>query len=459
MNAGNYNTDTISDLDDSILIVEDHKINNDVLLNCPSSPDEPEFFKQVIQQQKRKKAFSSEITVHQGKDLFPTQNGVHINENKKMCVASEGDHESSTCKFNNQKSIPFFDNNILDPDVYIPVINEQTTEIIPRIEPIEPKRKKRLTKEESEEKKMEEKARKDAKKKLTEELKRLNPKECMKYITIHIDINLQNQDYCQQILSEIQSTDAKYIIESNSFVSHSITWSRQVSDNISEDEHFMLLIWDFDYVTNLIVSNQLIEQINNLKLYKPKLSIIIYSTAVQLKKTKSKKNSSSNILNNLQQMLLCCHVSFRFIENKNDIGLAILYFTKSIAQRPYKLNKYKEEQDGCDWYASGHTKNCITIDKNGTGLTQLWRQMLSQFPLCALETSEAIASVYSSPIALLQAYDNCSTRLEGETLLQDIPVRRGFGPLASNRRIGPELSKKIYIFFTDNTGCATLSQE
>lgn len=45
----------------------------------------------------------------------------------------------------------------------------------------------------------------------------------------------------------------------------------------------MLLIWDFDYVKNLIVSDQLIEKINNLKLYKTQLSIIIYSTADQLK--------------------------------------------------------------------------------------------------------------------------------------------------------------------------------
>lgn len=46
-----------------------------------------------------------------------------------------------------------------------------------------PKRKKRLTKEEMEEKKREEKTRKDAKKKLVEKLKRLNPKECMKVCT------------------------------------------------------------------------------------------------------------------------------------------------------------------------------------------------------------------------------------------------------------------------------------
>lgn len=66
------------------------------------------------------------------------------------------------------------------------------------------------------------------------------------------------------------------------------------------------------------------------------------------------------------------------------------------------MNKYKEEQSGCDWYASGHTKNCVSIDKNGNGLTSLWRQMLFQFPLCALEISEAIASAYGSPVTLLE---------------------------------------------------------
>lgn len=45
----------------------------------------------------------------------------------------------------------------------------------------------------------------------------------------------------------------------------------------------MLLIWDFEYVTNLITSNQLLEKINHLKLFKTQLSLIIYSTVDQLK--------------------------------------------------------------------------------------------------------------------------------------------------------------------------------
>jgi hypothetical protein len=51
------------------------------------------------------------------------------------------------------------------------------------------------------------------------------------YITVHIDVNLQNQGYSEQIISEIQSTDVKYKIESNTSVSHSVTWSRQIVNN------------------------------------------------------------------------------------------------------------------------------------------------------------------------------------------------------------------------------------
>jgi len=45
----------------------------------------------------------------------------------------------------------------------------------------------------------------------------------------------------------------------------------------------MLLIWEFDYVKNLIVSYQLLKKINDIKLHKTQLSIIIFSTADQLK--------------------------------------------------------------------------------------------------------------------------------------------------------------------------------
>lgn len=59
-------------------------------------------------------------------------------------------------------------------------------------------------------------------------------------MTVHIDINLQNYDYSDQIISEIQSTDAKYKIELNSILSNSIKWSRQIVNNIY---NFLMILY------------------------------------------------------------------------------------------------------------------------------------------------------------------------------------------------------------------------
>lgn len=48
MNHGDYNVHTISDSDDSIVIIE-HNQTNDDSHNYASSPEEPAFFRQVIQ--------------------------------------------------------------------------------------------------------------------------------------------------------------------------------------------------------------------------------------------------------------------------------------------------------------------------------------------------------------------------------------------------------------------------
>jgi hypothetical protein len=40
-----------------------------------------------------------------------------------------------------------------------------------------------------------------------------------------------------------------------------------------------------------------------------------------------------------------------------------------------------------------------------------------------------------------------------------LQIRRGVGPLTTMKKVGPELSKKICMFFTASDGEATLSQE
>lgn len=50
-------------------------------------------------------------------------------------------------------------------------------------------------------------------------------------MTVHIDTNIQNCDYSQDIITQIQSSDAKYTIESNLSSPNSVTWSRQMVIN------------------------------------------------------------------------------------------------------------------------------------------------------------------------------------------------------------------------------------
>ncbi|ELU07229.1 hypothetical protein CAPTEDRAFT_98058 [Capitella teleta] len=88
------------------------------------------------------------------------------------------------------------------------------------------------------------------------------------------------------------------------------------------------------------------------------------------------------------------------------------------------------------------------VTKEGRGLLSLWRQHIQQFRNVTAEVANAIIAEYPSPRDLYQAYLSCENQNKAEQLLQDIVVRRGAGVIATNRRIGKELSRKIYLLMT-----------
>lgn len=67
-----------------------------------------------------------------------------------------------------------------------------------------------------------------------------------------------------------------------------------------------------------------------------------------------------------------------------------------------RYEKQKREQEKLEWYAAGDSRDCVRVDKNGNGLLRLWQQQLCQFNRVAMETAQAITSVYRSPCALVQ---------------------------------------------------------
>lgn len=106
-----------------------------------------------------------------------------------------------------------------------------------------------------------------------------------------------------------------------------------------------------------------------------------------------------------------------------------------------KLKNAKLENE--NFYFANDNKDSVKV-VGTAGLGRLWQQHLIKLPLITLETAEAIMSVYPMPQHLFDAYKSCS---DPENLLKDVPIRRGAGPLSSSRRIGPEMSRKIFEYY------------
>ena len=105
-----------------------------------------------------------------------------------------------------------------------------------------------------------------------------------------------------------------------------------------------------------------------------------------------------------------------------------------------------------------------------------WKKQLTQFTLVSDDVANAVVAAYSSPQLLRNGFQSSPSpavsieqsvtrardtllgprsfrssyvsRCSLQLLLQDLHIRRGAGPLETSRKVGPELSKRIFQFFT-----------
>lgn len=148
------------------------------------------------------------------------------------------------------------------------------------------------------------------------------------------------------------------------------------------------------------------------------------------------------------------NVFVRFCEGMEQFSMFIVSFTKSIAEAPFK----KSDETSLRFHSSTASgKSSVKIARDGHGILEVWNQQLQQFYGVRHDTSVAITQVYPTPLSLMKAYKNAPDN-EGPKLLQDIEIRRGIGVLQTQRRVGPELSKRIHKLFTSRDGNEILAR-
>ncbi|KAJ3665526.1 hypothetical protein Zmor_001018 [Zophobas morio] len=344
---------------------------------------------------------------------------------------------------------------------------------------------------EREQKKKEAEQEKIIKQSLAAAYKNVKPTECMKFITVGIDECISTQEYNNEIINALQEAGVQYRIQSQIFP-NTINWTRKTQSHFLNDDgklvlnsqdqsaNEILLIMNCKKFVEHVSGDTLSGYIQSLQsvLDNKTITLAIYGlqsyfrflkirnqrerraqlTDEQQKQTTSKiffddypKVTKETIDYKLTELQLLCSCSHRLIESASDMGLLVTQFTKAVAEVPFKLQRYEKFQQ-TEWFVAGDNRDCVKVDKNGNGLNRLWKQMLTTFPLARLETAEAITSQYPTVSSLITAYQNSESTKAAESLLQDIPIRRAAGPLTSTRKIGPELSKKIWNFFTSTDG-------
>jgi crossover junction endonuclease EME1 len=208
--------------------------------------------------------------------------------------------------------------------------------------------------------------------------------------------------------------------------------------------------------TNKNNMSDLFQTINNKYNSKKSITIVIIGINSSLSLSKSLTRSSpiksidlDNIYLELQLQFNCI---IKYAENDRDLASLILSFTKAVTVAPEKrlknLSPFTFHVDTMKQFKAIR----IDIDQTTKTLDQLWKQILQQFPQMGIEQAQAIVNQYGTIQGLVQAYKQCQTENQAKLLLADIQVRRGAGVLTTTRKIGPQMSEKIWKLFTSTDG-------
>ncbi|XP_075203612.1 structure-specific endonuclease subunit EME1 [Anomaloglossus baeobatrachus] len=300
-------------------------------------------------------------------------------------------------------------------------------------------------------------------------------------VTVTIDPVLLQDGSGGQVLSALQAQESPCVIQSQP-LPRSITWSR-TGENIDgeafyqEEAEILVLVPAEDFVA--MVQNSKIEAGESTDTLSSFVAHVVSKkscaipTLVVMEMEKYFKNQKTNSRKKLQDavrreapkgnkrkrkeevpqlskvdveealMALQLHTDVHvwFLETWKEFSDFVCMFSKAVAEAP---SKRQRDNSSFSFYLDGEWASGVKVERCGKGLLEVWKRQIQQFNRVSVEVASAIVAVYPSPQLLVKAYHRCLTDTERHNLLSDILVRRGEGVISTSRRVGPELSKRIY---------------
>ncbi|KAM5212402.1 crossover junction endonuclease EME1 isoform 2-T3 [Hipposideros larvatus] len=318
------------------------------------------------------------------------------------------------------------------------------------------------------------------------------PEECLKHIIVVLDPVLLQTEGGGQLLGALQSMECCCVIEAQA-VPCSITWRRRAGTTEDGEEGwveepmvlvlllteaFVSMIYNFkqgslgsnekgketlrSFVTDITArtaGKALSLVIMNQEKYfsapktprRRKQGMANREQAKEKKKQRTPEANAGPMVSRvdmeeaLVDLQLHTRAQAQIVQSWKELADLACTFTKAVAEAPFKKLRDQTSFSFCldsDW-AGG-----VKVDRAGRGLAQVWRRQIQQLNRVSLEMASAVVATYPSPQLLVQAYRRCFSEQECQNLLADIQVRRGEGVTSTSRRVGPELSRRIYLQMT-----------
>lgn len=279
------------------------------------------------------------------------------------------------------------------------------------------------------------------------------PGECNKFVTAKISQEIAQGAAGTQIVEKLNELGIKIKLTENT-TPNTITWKREINkkiitdegkviefDSVEKDEPYLLLIITAKEFVTASKENNLLSIVQAAQ---ELLSFDVQSTTLVIYGLKDFCRKHRNVIGmketeiKLTQIQLLADCSHRLHETPDDIALTVMQISKAIAEEPYK-SKQNEKNDREQLLITSDVK-VDAKEEDLQSLENLWQTQLISLPKVTFEVAQSIRKEYPLPRMLIEAYKKSNNP---QSMLAEILIIRT-GPLAKQRKIGPELSRKIH---------------
>lgn len=287
----------------------------------------------------------------------------------------------------------------------------------------------------------------------------IRPGECNKHLTAVINKDVIQATAGSRIQEKLREIDIKIEVSSGT-TPNTIIWKRTLNkkiitddgqmiefDNVEKDEPYLLIILLAEIFVKAAKDNQLLSIVQaaqeDLPFYPQSTTLVIYGLKDFCRKRKNVIGIKETEIK-LTQLQLLAGCSHRLHETPDDIALTITQMSKAIAEELYK-SKQNQKLDQEQLYLTSDVK--VGVNEDPSSHVRLWQAQLTSLPKVTYEVAQSIIKEYPLPKVLIEAFKQSNNPTK---MLADIQIIRT-GPLSKTRRIGPELSRKIYtLMMSDN---------